>query len=211
MLPEGTCIRDTTFDATEEYNLFFRGNPSIREWIMILDSATYDIGMMYFLYYYGFTDRRVTLRMLLSTTMVGFAKVIFQEYVCTLGRLEGYIWFFPGVYSLNVPYFDINDFYFSGHLGANATFLYEFMCASRNYPDSWFKTLFGFFLVLIFTKSLMMIVFRAHYSIDLIAGFLITVPILHAADKLSYFFDIKVMGLRKTERKNQIMLYQVCS
>lgn len=112
---------------------------------------------------------------------------------------------------MSVPYFDVNDFYFSGHLGMSATFLYEFTCAHNNWPDSWFKILqlsFGFML---FTKSLMMVVFRTHYLIDLIAGFMIVLPILHVSDKLAWFFDVKIMGLHKKDRKKQFLLYQICS
>lgn len=57
----------------------------------------------------------------------------------------------------------------------------------------------------------MMIVFRTHYLIDLIAGLFIVLPISHVADKLSFYFDVKLLGLRKAERKKQILLYQVCS
>jgi hypothetical protein len=192
---------DLTFDWTESLNVFFREHVRLRQWIMIIDSATYDVAMIYFLYYFGFSKYRVTMRMLFSNALVGASKLSFQEHICTLGRLEGYLWFFPGFYSLNVPYFDVNDFFFSGHLGMNDSFLYEFLCASRNYPGSWFPALAVSFIVFVFTKTFMMVVFRTHYLIDLLAGFCIGLPILHLAEKLSYFSDVKIMGLRKTERK----------
>jgi hypothetical protein len=178
---------------------------------MIIDSATYDVAMLYFMYYFGFSGRKVTLRMLFSNCLTGFAKIGFQEYVCSLARLEGYLWFFPGVYSMCVPYFDVNDFYFSGHMGQAGTFLYEFTCGYNNHPDSWFRFLQVSFVLMLFTKSLMMIVFRTHYLIDLMAGFMIVLPILHISDKLSWIPDVKITGLSKSERKRQILLYQICS
>ena len=63
---------------------------------------------------------------------------------------------------------------------------------------------------MLFTKSFMMVIFRTHYLIDLLAGFCIGLPIIHLADKCSYLFDVKIMGLRKYERKNQILMFQVC-
>ena len=200
-LDQGECMRDLTFDWTEQLNLYFRENVSLREWVMIFDSATYDVGMIYFLYYFGFTKYRVTMRMLFSNALLAGSKITFQEFICTLGRLEGYLWFFPGFFSLNVPYFDVNDFYYSGHLGMNDSFLYEFICASRNHPNSWHPFLAACFIVFIFSKSLMMVVLRTHYFIDLIAGLYIGLPILHLSEKLSFISDVKIMGLRKHERK----------
>ena len=201
-LAKGECMRDLTFEWTEQLNVYFREHVAMREWVMIFDSATYDVGMIYFLYYFGFTKYRVTMRMLFSNALVAGTKITFQEFVCTLGRLEGYLWFFPGFYSLNVPYFDVNDFYYSGHLGMNDSFLYEFLCASRNNPNSWHRIFAAFFIVSAFTKSLMMVVFRTHYFIDLIAGLYIGLPILHISEKLCFISDVKIMGLRKHERKS---------
>lgn len=101
---------------------------------MIFDSATFDIAMLYFLYYFVTTEHRVSMRKWFNVVLTGAPKILFQENVCALGRVEGYLWFWPGVYSLNVAYFDVNDFYYSGHLGQNGTFLYEFFCQHRNNP-----------------------------------------------------------------------------
>lgn len=76
-IAQETCIWDLTFEWTEEWNVFFRERVRLREWIMILDSATYDVGMLYFMYYFGFTGNRVTMRMMFSNCLTGFAKMLF--------------------------------------------------------------------------------------------------------------------------------------
>jgi hypothetical protein len=165
--------------------------------------------MCYFLFRFGWKEH-LTMRMLASNAFVGGTKILFQEFICTLPRVEGYVWFFPGIYSLNVPYFDVNDFYYSGHLGMNVAFLYEFACQRKNNPTKIWNYIVNFWILMIFTKSFMMVVFRTHYLIDLLAGFCIGLPIVHLADKFSYLFDVKIMGLRKSERKNQIIMFQIC-
>jgi hypothetical protein len=117
---------------------------------MILDSATYDISMCYFLYYFMTSDK-ITMRFW-PNLLTAALKILFQEHICTLGRLEGFLWFFPGIYSLFVPYFDTNDFYFSGHLAMNATLLYEFTCAHYNNSNTWFGVLKRFFWFMVMTN-----------------------------------------------------------
>ena len=34
----------------------------------------------------------------------------------------GFNWYFPGLYAILVPFHDINDFYFSGHISNAAIF-----------------------------------------------------------------------------------------
>ena len=49
------------------------------------------------------------------------------QNVFFMGRTKGFLWEYPGVLSLTVPYSDTNDFYFSGHVGTATVYSLEFI------------------------------------------------------------------------------------
>ena len=49
------------------------------------------------------------------------------QAIFLMGRPVGFLWFYPGIHSLTVPYFDTNDFYFSGHVGSTTIFSSEYL------------------------------------------------------------------------------------
>ena len=52
---------------------------------------------------------------------------------------EGYLWDYPGFYSLTVPYGSTNDFFYSGHVGCCM------ICALEYFSIGWKK--FGYYSV----------------------------------------------------------------
>lgn len=54
-----------------------------------------------------------------------------------MGRLEGFIFGYPGLHSLTVPYHDVNDFFYSGHIGTCFLIVLEFR-AAKFYKMSYF-------------------------------------------------------------------------
>ena len=46
---------------------------------------------------------------------------------------EGYLWDFPGIYSITVPYGKTNDFFYSGHIGCAV------ICYNEYKANGWFK------------------------------------------------------------------------
>ena len=76
---------------------------------------------------------------------------------------EGYLWEYPGVPSLIVPYLKTSDFFFSGHVGFTTITILE----NYTYNHTSFLLLSIFTLI---TESFVMIVTRGHYCIDIIAG-----------------------------------------
>lgn len=73
-----------------------------------------------------------------------------------------YIFDSPGFFSVAVPYWKTNDFFFSGHVGISTLFFLEY-----KKDGSWLKY-FGFFAVIYNTFALL--VTEGHYSIDLAVG-----------------------------------------
>lgn len=76
---------------------------------------------------------------------------------------EDYIWEYPGFPSLTVTYKPTSDFFFSGHVGA-MTF-----CALENYSVENYAMM-SLAIFAMFFESFVLLVTRAHYSIDLISG-----------------------------------------
>ena len=83
-----------------------------------------------------------------------------------MGRLKGFIWEDPGVPSLTVPYHDTNDFFFSGHVGASAIWMFEYHASGYKFMA------FACFLIM-WLEGFMLTVYRTHYIIDMITGFII--------------------------------------
>lgn len=50
-----------------------------------------------------------------------------------MGREEGFLFGYPGLRSITVPYHDTNDFYFSGHVGTC------FLIALEYRASGWFR------------------------------------------------------------------------
>ena len=75
-MPKDTCLYDYTFELTEHINIFFREHKRLREWIMIADSATYDLSMIFFMYMFGVEDK-YTMRMLFANGFVAASKIVF--------------------------------------------------------------------------------------------------------------------------------------
>ena len=76
---------------------------------------------------------------------------------------EDYIWDYPGFPSLTVTYKHTSDFFFSGHVGV-MTF-----CVLENYSVKNY-VLMGVSIFGVFFEGFVLLVTRAHYSIDLISG-----------------------------------------
>ena|ERR1035437_4588491 len=105
-----------------------------------------------------------------------------------MGRPEGFLWTYPGMHSIVVPYHDSNDFYFSGHIGSCVLIAFEYRAAK------WKKMSYVSFFVMA-NQWIMLMFVRTHYIIDLVGGFIISHYIYILSDKLSFFIDVKIMGL----------------
>ena len=50
-----------------------------------------------------------------------------------MSRPDGFLWSYPGIQALAVPYFDTNDFFYSGHIGTCLLIVVEY------YSAQWYK------------------------------------------------------------------------
>lgn len=78
---------------------------------------------------------------------------------------EGYIFGFPGVYSLTAQYGNANSFYFSTYVAVTVVMLFEFRELGND-------RLSISCIILTTLVSIMLVITRGHYSIDVFGGLL---------------------------------------
>ena len=113
-----------------------------------------------------------------------------MQIVFLMGRLDGFLWSDPGVLSITVPYFDTNDFFFSGHTGNSVIYAIEF------YAMGWPK-MSNFCIFVLADILIIMVLLRTHYIIDLQSGFVWGILAQRFGEKLSYYSDVKIFGYSK--------------
>lgn len=111
-----------------------------------------------------------------------------------MGRPYGFLWTWPGFYSVVVPYHDTNDFYFSGHVGTCVLMILEYKASKH------FKMML-FMIFICANQWLLMTFVRTHYIIDLVAGFIFAHYCHIAAEWLSYWPDVKIVGAPANTRR----------
>jgi len=116
-------------------------------------------------------------------------------------RLDGFIFEHPGVHSITIPYHDTNDFFYSGHVG---TCLLLF----REYRSAKFYKLSYYCLFTLFNQWMMMCLLRTHYVIDMITGVIMAHYIYMLAEKISFVFDVLVLGI--PDHKRMPYYYKPC-
>ena len=101
---------------------------------------------------------------------------------------EGYIWGFPGVYSLTANYGSSNSFYFSTYVAVTIINFLEFW-------DHRHSKLAVISLVLSVLVSIMLLCTRAHFSIDIFGGLIFGHYFWMFAEWLSYLIDFKLFKI----------------
>ena len=110
-----------------------------------------------------------------------------------------------------VPYHDINDFFFSGHISTASILSYGIYQLHRLHPDSkFFKYWFYFFFYFKLPYTWIMMTWtRTHFVIDLTCGLAMGWVVLNFVEKnVSFWVDISVMGLRAKDR--HLLFYEAC-
>jgi len=111
------------------------------------------------------------------------------------------MWTHPGITSIVVPYFDTNDFYFSGHVASTTMYACEF------WASGWPKTSI-FTIAIMLNQWSLMTMTRTHYIIDMITGLFIAFHFHRISEVLCYFWDVKVFGIHAHHR--QMFYYAPC-
>jgi hypothetical protein len=106
---------------------------------------------------------------------------------------DGYLWDFPGFYSVTVPYGKTNDFFFSGHIGCCMICFCEFKAVN------WNKFAYFSIFTMVFQFSLM-IALRGHYMIDLVSGIVFAHYFWLLSERYSYIIDVKVFKIPFNKR-----------
>ena len=160
------CMWDGLHWWTESANLYFQEHSTERDAIVIATSLIIDTLLFNFAYRYtlwGCTWRPFVFVML----FYGFRT--FCQAIFLMRYPDGLTWSYPGFPSVVVPYVNSSDFFFSGHLGI-LTFLLLENRESKDTLMTWVS------VVSIAFEFWMMVVLRAHYTIDLISGVVFELP-----------------------------------
>eukprot|EP00350_Pseudokeronopsis_sp_OXSARD2_P002580 CAMPEP_0170541500 /NCGR_PEP_ID=MMETSP0211-20121228/1220_1 /TAXON_ID=311385 /ORGANISM="Pseudokeronopsis sp., Strain OXSARD2" /LENGTH=172 /DNA_ID=CAMNT_0010844255 /DNA_START=310 /DNA_END=824 /DNA_ORIENTATION=+ len=115
------------------------------------------------------------------------------QNIFTLKYPEGYLWGFPGFYSLTVPYSETSDFFYSGHVGCCCMcFLESRACGSQKFS--------AFCLAGMLCQTFLMITLQSHYTIDILAGIIFAHYIWMLSDYYSVYVDWLVFGIPEDKR-----------
>jgi hypothetical protein len=162
MLPhtQVECLTDATFEATADITAFLRDNLVYRDALIVFASALMDAVMIISVGRFLLLAQtwRPILSLLVFYLVRGMVMSLFQ-----LRFPDGYLWDYPGFPSIIVPYAKTSDFFFSGHMGFATIALLE----NYEYKHYSLVALAAFTLVV---ESVVMVVTRGHYCIDIIAG-----------------------------------------
>lgn len=117
------CLKDSLFEWTAGANSFFAENAGIKHAFMILAGFMMDVMIVTVLYQFAF--KGTTWRLPIAITMNHACRFLCLN-LFLMRYPEGYLWEFPGIYSLTVPYGKSNDFFYSGHVSTALIVMLEF-------------------------------------------------------------------------------------
>jgi hypothetical protein len=178
------CIWDGIFEATSNLNRFFQENKEPRDAILIFSSFLVDVMLLWFCVRYalwGKSSRQVLFFFLFYGTRAALQSLFL------LRKPNGYCWEYPGFPSIAVSYQPTSDFFYSGHVGVMLFCGLEHKFLGNSYM-MWVS--FGVCLL----ESIVMIVLRGHYTIDLVSGIVFAHYFWIITEWISPEID-KVLGL----------------
>lgn len=189
-MAEGECLRDYTFVWTEKINTFFVDNPPWRNFLIIQSSVGIDFMMISYLVIFAFwgTTMRISCALILFYPARNVIQALFL-----MGRPVGFLWMFPGIISLTVPYFDTNDFYFSGHVGSTTLYSSEYLAMKWN-------KMAAIIIFCVVDVWVALTFLRTHYIIDFTSGYVYARFVHRIGEKLSYYPDVKLLGYPREKR-----------
>ena len=158
--------------------------------MIIQSSVGIDVMMFSFLVIYFFWGS--TWRLPASLIFFYPTRNVLQA-IFLMGRLPGFLWSHPGIMSLTVPYFDTNDFYFSGHVGSTVMYSSEYLAMRWN-------KMAAVCIFVVLDVLVVMILLRTHYIIDFQSGYVWARLSHRFGEKLSYYPDVKLLGFPRQKR-----------
>lgn len=177
-LPPDSVIGDAILDWTASWHAELVAHPEWANALLIVSSAIIDALGIFLL---ARSILGPTIRPFLGLLILFGLRQICQG-LCALPQPPGIIWRYPGFPSLLVTYGVANDFFFSGH---TALAVFGFIEIARMNP----RKLFFPALILILFESLVVLVLRAHYTMDVFTGAITALWVAGAASWLAPFVD----------------------
>ena len=200
VLAPGECLKDLTFEVTAQLNRHFAQNLDHQHFYLAFAGLTMDICAISAIFQWLLKTN--TIRVFYAMIVFYIVRAIVQNNLVTLGKPEGYLWDDPHFPSLIISYFPSNDFYYSGHIGSTTIYLSEFIVMNNR-----ILLLIGIFTFI--NNWLMLTIMQGHFFIDLITGFCVGRTIFVLGEKISYYFDVKPMGLPRHKRES--FYYKPCA
>jgi hypothetical protein len=183
------CIDDAFFNMTFEINRKLTNLIQIRETILILSSFCMDAIYIVFSYYwisYGRSWR----------VIIAFCSFyLFRSLIQNLFQMTyppGMLWSYPGFPSMTISYLKTNDFFPSGHVAFPIIVGMEFL--KLNKPLLFIICLFSALF-----ETVVMVLMRGHYSIDLLAGWIFSHYFFMLSDQYSYILDDSRISMKEEE------------
>ena len=172
-IAENTIV-DQAHVLTADWNRTLNENKTAANTLLIISTALIDLVGIWLLV---LSISGKTIRPFVALFILFTARQI-SQYFCALPLPDGIIWHDPGVPSLLITYGVANDFFFSGHTGIAVLGALEF---ARRYGR--IGIIVG--IVLGIFEVVTVLVLRAHYTMDVIAGAAIAILAALAASRLA--------------------------
>jgi len=203
------CLKDKTFEWTENLNSYFLDNLAARDWVIMFNSFWFDMTICAILFLYRL-DKLQSTTFVIALMISAGMKTVTQTALLTMGRVRGYNYFFPGLYSAIVSYHDILDFYYSGHFATSAILICTLYSLAKQHPQvKMFRWLFFAWLAFKLPYIwLYMTALRTHYIIDFASGLCFGIIAFMVAEQLSYFIDVLLLGRRAQQRT--MIFFKAC-
>ena len=171
-------IGDLVHELTARWHGYFVANPRAANTALIVSSLFIDlIGLSLI----GAAIFGPTFAPFLAILIVFALRQICQAF-STLPPPPGIIWRNPGFPALLVTYAVGNDFFFSGHTALAVLGAIE----AANYGPTWLAVIAA---VIATGEVLIVLVLRAHYTLDVVAGALAAFVAADAAGRLATMVD----------------------
>jgi membrane-associated phospholipid phosphatase len=177
-------LGDAVHDLTARWHQFFQANPRAANAALITSSVFIDlIGLSLI----GSAIFGRTFAPFLAILLLFAARQLCQG-LCTLPPPPGIIWRKPGFPAMLVTYDVGNDFFFSGHTALAVLGSVEAACLG----PAWLAVIAA---VIAIGEMIIVLVLRAHYTLDVIAGALAAFLAAQVAAGLSPALDAWITRL----------------
>ncbi len=119
------CMWDLSFQLTEATNVWLRLHIKVCDYYkiycdMLMDFIFFTFIVLYWLYW-------ETWRLPIALPTAYGPREALQNWGMSMNRYStGYMWLYPGLHAMTIPWFDTNDFYFSGHIMSSFMFVLEY-------------------------------------------------------------------------------------